>query len=56
LIAPMRPERYLKMAAAMRRDGMSITVGPPGNRCPRRTSARRHGKILRSELQARVTG
>jgi acyl-coenzyme A synthetase/AMP-(fatty) acid ligase len=27
MIAPMRPDRYLKMAAAMRREGMGITVG-----------------------------
>ena len=27
LIAPLRPDRYLRMAAAMRREGMSATVG-----------------------------
>ena len=26
MIAPMRPDRYLKIAAAMRREGMGITV------------------------------
>src|SRR6201993_778516 len=38
LIAPMRPDRYLKMAAAMRREGMGITVGFAGaaQRCPDR--------------------
>src|ERR1700761_2564571 len=38
LIAPMRPDRYVKMAAAMRRDGMGITVGFAGaaQRCPDR--------------------
>src|ERR1700753_4325615 len=30
VIAPMRPDRYLKMAAAMRREGMGITVGCAG--------------------------
>jgi acyl-CoA synthetase (AMP-forming)/AMP-acid ligase II len=38
LIAPMRPDRYLKMAAAMRREGMGITVGfaSAAQRCPDR--------------------
>src|ERR1700733_7172272 len=38
MIAPMRPDRYLKMAAAMRREGMSMTVGFAGaaQRCPDR--------------------
>jgi acyl-CoA synthetase (AMP-forming)/AMP-acid ligase II len=38
LIAPMRPDRYLKMAAAMRREGMGMTVGFAGaaQRCPDR--------------------
>ena len=38
MIAPMRPDRYLKMAAAMRRDGMGITVGfaSAAQRCPDR--------------------
>jgi acyl-CoA synthetase (AMP-forming)/AMP-acid ligase II len=38
MIAPMRPDRYLKMAAAMRREGMGITVGFAGaaQRCPDR--------------------
>src|ERR1700742_2974071 len=38
MIAPMRPDRYLKMAAAMRREGMAITVGFAGaaQRCPDR--------------------
>jgi acyl-CoA synthetase (AMP-forming)/AMP-acid ligase II len=38
LIAPMRPDRYLKMASAMRREGMGITVGFAGaaQRCPDR--------------------
>ncbi|MCW2663122.1 MAG: fadD12 [Mycobacterium sp.] len=38
MIAPMRPDRYLKMAAAMRREGMGMTVGFAGaaRRCPDR--------------------
>ena len=38
MIAPMRPDRYLKMAAAMRREPMGITVGfaSAAQRCPDR--------------------
>lgn len=38
LIAPMRPDRYLKIAAAMRREGMGFTAGFAGaaQRCPDR--------------------
>jgi acyl-CoA synthetase (AMP-forming)/AMP-acid ligase II len=38
LIAPMRPDRYLKIAAAMRREGMGVTAGFAGaaQRCPDR--------------------
>jgi acyl-CoA synthetase (AMP-forming)/AMP-acid ligase II len=38
MIAPMRPDRYLKMAAAMRREGMRMTVGfaSAAQRCPDR--------------------
>jgi acyl-CoA synthetase (AMP-forming)/AMP-acid ligase II len=38
MIGPMRPDRYLKMAAAMRREGMGMTVGFTGaaQRCPDR--------------------
>ncbi len=38
MIAPMRPDRYLKMAAAMRREGMGMTVGfaSAAQRCPDR--------------------
>jgi acyl-CoA synthetase (AMP-forming)/AMP-acid ligase II len=38
MIAPMRPDRYLKVAAAMRREGMGMTVGFAGaaQRCPDR--------------------
>lgn len=36
MIAPMRPDRYVKMAAAMRREGMGFTAGFAGaaQRCP----------------------
>ena len=38
MIAPMRPDRYLKMASAMRREGMGMTVGfaSAAQRCPDR--------------------
>jgi acyl-CoA synthetase (AMP-forming)/AMP-acid ligase II len=38
LIAPLRPDRCLKIAAAMRREGMGMTVGFAGaaQRCPER--------------------
>ncbi len=38
LIAPMRPDRYLRMGAAMRRVGMTATVGfaTAAQRCPDR--------------------
>ncbi|ACC40682.1 long-chain-fatty-acid--CoA ligase FadD12 [Mycobacterium marinum M] len=38
LIAPMRPDRYLKIAAAMRREGMGFTAGfaAAAQRCPDR--------------------
>ncbi|OBF46815.1 acyl-CoA synthetase [Mycobacterium sp. 852002-50816_SCH5313054-b] len=38
MIAPMRPDRYLKMAAAMRREGLGMTVGfaSAAARCPDR--------------------
>ncbi len=38
LIAPMRPDRYLKIAAAMRREGMGFTAGfaTAAQRCPDR--------------------
>ncbi|OSC40809.1 acyl-CoA ligase FadD12 [Mycobacterium decipiens] len=38
LIAPMRPDRYVRIAAAMRREGMSITSGfaSAAQRCPDR--------------------
>ncbi len=38
MIAPMRPDRYLKMIAAMRREGMGMTAGFAGapQRCPDR--------------------
>jgi acyl-CoA synthetase (AMP-forming)/AMP-acid ligase II len=38
LLAPMRPDRYLRIAAAMRREGLSATSGFAGaaQRCPQR--------------------
>ncbi|MEY8016787.1 acyl-CoA ligase FadD12 [Mycobacterium sp. HUMS_12744610] len=38
LLAPMRPDRYLKIAAAMSREGLGMTVGFAGaaQRCPDR--------------------
>src|ERR1700757_1147140 len=38
MIAPMRPDRYVKMAAGMRREGMGMTVGfaSAAQRCPDR--------------------
>ncbi|MCW2654638.1 MAG: long-chain fatty-acid-CoA ligase fadD12 [Mycobacterium sp.] len=38
LIAPLRPDKYLRMAAAMRREGMSVTAGftAAAQRCPDR--------------------
>jgi acyl-CoA synthetase (AMP-forming)/AMP-acid ligase II len=38
MIAPMRPDRYLKIAAAMRREGLGITSGfaAAAQRCPDR--------------------
>ena len=54
MIAPMRPDRYLKTAAAMRREGLdkvprelSVLDEPP------RGST---GKVLRNELKSRVSG
>jgi acyl-CoA synthetase (AMP-forming)/AMP-acid ligase II len=40
LIAPMRPDKYLRMGAAMRRVGMTATVGfaAAAQRCPDRTA------------------
>jgi hypothetical protein len=39
LIAPMRPDRYLRMGAAVRRVGMTATSGfaTAAQRCPDRT-------------------
>ena len=38
MIAPMRPDRYLRIAAAMRREGVGITSGfaSAAQRCPDR--------------------
>jgi hypothetical protein len=38
LIAPMRPDRFIRIGAAMRRENLSMTAGfaPAAQRCPRR--------------------
>ena len=59
MIGPMRPDRYLKMAAAMRREGMSMTANYKAPReiavldeLPRGST----GEIRRAELRSRVGG
>ncbi|OBA58937.1 acyl-CoA synthetase [Mycobacterium sp. 1100029.7] len=57
MIAPMRPDRYLKMAAAMRREGMGMTVGFAGaaQRCPDRPALIDEvGTLTWRELDARI--
>jgi acyl-coenzyme A synthetase/AMP-(fatty) acid ligase len=54
MIAPMRPDRYLKMAAAMRREGMGKVPRELSvlDELPRGST----GKVLRIELKSRVSG
>jgi len=42
MIAPLRPDRYLRIAAAVRREGMTETVGfaIAARRCPDRAGDR----------------
>lgn len=57
MVAPMRPDRYLKMAAAMRREGMGMTVGFAGaaQRCPDRPALIDElGTLTWRELDARI--
>jgi acyl-CoA synthetase (AMP-forming)/AMP-acid ligase II len=57
MIAPMRPDRYLKMAAAMRREGMGMTVGFAGaaQRCPDRPAVIDElGTLTWRQLDARI--
>jgi acyl-CoA synthetase (AMP-forming)/AMP-acid ligase II len=57
MIAPMRPDRYLKMAAAMRREGMGMTVGFAGaaQRCPDRPALIDEvGTLTWRQLDARI--
>src|SRR6516164_1308306 len=57
MIAPMRPDRYLKMAAAMRREGMGMTVGfaSAAQRCPDRPGLiDERGTLTWRELDERV--
>ncbi|CAM3476415.1 acyl-CoA ligase FadD12 [Mycobacterium colombiense] len=57
MIAPMRPDRYLKMAAAMRREGMGMTVGfaSAAQRCPDRPGLiDERGTLTWRELDERI--
>src|SRR5258708_36796189 len=57
MIAPMRPDRYLKMAAAMRREGMGMTVGfaSAAQRCPDRPGLiDEHGTLTWRQLDERI--
>ncbi|QUR67251.1 acyl-CoA ligase FadD12 [Mycobacterium spongiae] len=70
MIAPMRPDRYVKIAAAMRHEGMGITSGFAGaaQRCPERPGLidelgtltwrqlDERGDALAAALQTRHTG
>ncbi|MGV0067003.1 acyl-CoA ligase FadD12 [Mycobacterium colombiense] len=57
MLAPMRPDRYLKMAAAMRREGMGMTVGfaSAAQRCPDRPGLiDERGTLTWRELDERI--
>jgi acyl-CoA synthetase (AMP-forming)/AMP-acid ligase II len=57
LIAPMRPDRYLKIAAAMRREGMGITSGfaSAAQRCPDRAGlVDERGTLTWRQLDERI--
>jgi len=57
LIAPMRPDRYLKIAAAMRREGMGITSGfaSAARRCPDRAGlVDERGTLTWRQLDERI--
>src|SRR5258705_2973361 len=57
MIAPLRPDRYLKMAAAMRREGMGMTVGfaSAAQRCPDRPGLiDEHGSLTWRQLDERI--
>jgi acyl-CoA synthetase (AMP-forming)/AMP-acid ligase II len=57
MIAPMRPDRYLKIAAAMRREGMGMTVGfaSAAQRCPDRPGlVDERGTLTWRELDERI--
>jgi acyl-CoA synthetase (AMP-forming)/AMP-acid ligase II len=57
MIAPLRPDRYLKMAAAMRREGMGMTVGfaSAAQRCPDRPAlVDELGTLTWRQLDARI--
>src|ERR1700755_3472784 len=58
MIAPMRPDRYLKIASAMRREGMGITVGfaSAAQRCPDRPGlVDELGTLTWRQLDERIT-
>ncbi len=57
LIAPMRPDRYLRMGAAMRRAGLTATVGfaAAAQRCPDRPGIiDERGTLTWKQLDARI--
>ncbi|MEE6179503.1 acyl-CoA ligase FadD12 [Mycobacterium sp. 050134] len=57
VLAPMRPDRYLKIAAAMRREGVGMTVGFAGaaQRCPDRPAlVDELGTLTWRELDERI--
>ena len=57
LVAPLRPDRYLRMAAAMRREGMSAMVGfaAAAARCPDRVGLIDEiGTLTWKELDERI--
>lgn len=56
LIAPMRPDRYVRIAAAMRREGMGMTSGfaSAAQRCPERPGLiDEHGSLTWRQLDER---
>ncbi|BBX61025.1 acyl-CoA synthetase [Mycobacterium saskatchewanense] len=57
VLAPMRPDRYLKIAAAMRREGLGMTVGfaSAAQRCPDRPAlVDELGTLTWRELDERI--
>ncbi len=57
VIAPMRPDRYVKIAAAMRREGLGMTSGfaAAAQRCPERPGLiDEHGTLTWRQLDERI--